>query len=90
MLELRAGGAAAQQAFLRGVMLPALDGLLAGEEWRQWADDLDLLRVDPAELQAFLAANRAWRADRAAAKAAKAEALLAEAAAAEHRDGAEA
>lgn len=88
-LELREQGAAAQQAFLQAVILPALDGLLGGEEWERWAADIDLLRVDPAELQLLLEANQTWRQERAAARAVK-DALLAEAAAAEHRDGAEA
>lgn len=88
-LQLRSAGAAAQAEFMQGVILPALDGLLGGEEWAQWAADLDCLRVDPGQLQQMLEANHAWRQERAAARAAK-DALLAEAAAAEHRDGAEA
>ena len=40
-LELKERGAAAQRSFLQQVMHPALDQMLAGEEWAQWCTDLD-------------------------------------------------
>lgn len=83
-LELREGGQAARQAFLDSCMLPALDGLLAGEEWRQWEADLERMHCDPDQLAALLATHAAWRQQRVAAKL---EGALREAAAQEHRDG---
>lgn len=82
-LELRERGAAAQQEFLREVMLPALDGLLAGEEWAQWQRDLDALWYDERELQQLLGSFASWREERRAMKVA---ALLQEAAAQHARD----
>lgn len=81
-LELRECGAAAQQQFLQEVMLPALNGLLAGDEWAQWQRDLDTMWYDERELQQLLEAFASWREERRAAKAAV---LLEEAAALEAR-----
>lgn len=81
-LELRERGAAAQQQFLSDVMLPALDGLLAGEEWAQWQRDLDALWYDEHELQQLLGTFASWREERRAARVA---AALEEAAAREVR-----
>ncbi|PRW32888.1 tRNA pseudouridine synthase [Chlorella sorokiniana] len=66
-LQLREAGQAAQQAFLQEVMLPALNGLLAGEEWQYWATDLDRLWVDEAQLEELLSAYRAQQERKAAA-----------------------
>ncbi|KAL4422713.1 hypothetical protein ABPG75_008910 [Micractinium tetrahymenae] len=81
-LELRERGTAAQHRFLRDVMLPALDGLLAGDEWAQWQRDLDALWYDEGELRQLLGTFATWREER---RAAKLEAALEEAAAREAR-----
>lgn len=86
MLELKEAGTAAQQHFLQATLQPALDTLLAGEEWRKWGSELDRLWVDPAELEALLATFSSWRLGRQeAAGAAKAAARLEEEAARGHR-----
>ncbi|EFN50538.1 hypothetical protein CHLNCDRAFT_138514 [Chlorella variabilis] len=54
VLQLKEQGVAAQQQFLREAMLPALDSLLASEEWRHWELDLDRLWFDNAEVQEVL------------------------------------
>lgn len=80
-LELKAAGAAAQQAFLRGVMLPRLDALLAGEEWAQWEVDLERMWWDEGERRQLLAAHAEWAARRAETREqARLERLLEEAA----------
>ena len=61
-------------------MLPALDSLLASEEWRHWELDLDRLWFDNAEVQEVLEVHAAWREQR---QAAKLDSLLNEAAARE-------
>lgn len=80
-LELRERGSAAQRQFLEGVMLPALDGLLAGEEWAQWEADLDRMWYDAGEMKEGLDTFAAWRAER---RASKMESMLQEAAALEN------
>ncbi|PSC73076.1 tRNA pseudouridine synthase [Micractinium conductrix] len=82
-LELKERGAAAQRSFLQQVMHPALDQMLAGEEWAQWCTDLDRLWCDPDELQEMLSTHATWRAAR---QEAKVQAMLEEAAALENRE----
>jgi hypothetical protein len=48
-------------------MLPALDGLLAGEEWRRWEDDLRRLWYEEAEVEQLVEECRGWQQQRQAA-----------------------
>ena len=81
-LELRKAGAAARGTFLQAVMLPALDALLAGQEWEEWGADLERMRYDPDALRTLLAAHADYQEQRAAARL---EGMLEEAAALEQR-----
>jgi hypothetical protein len=76
VLELRERGAAAQQAFLQGHMVPALDSLLAGEEWRRWDEDLGRIWYDPGQLQELLALHAVWRVEKQAQQEARREERL--------------
>jgi hypothetical protein len=67
VLQLKEQGVAAQRQFLQEAMLPALDSLLAGEEWHQWEQDLDRLWCDEGQVAEVLEAHAAWRRQREAA-----------------------
>ncbi|KAI3430436.1 hypothetical protein D9Q98_005031 [Chlorella vulgaris] len=67
-LALREQGSAAQQAFLEGQLLPALDRLLAGEEWQRWQQDLECVRYDEGQAQELLAAHAEWLRERQASR----------------------
>lgn len=71
-------------------MLPALDELLAAEEWRKWDADLNCTHYDPAQLESLLATHREWLVERAAAKLVKEAGLAAKKAAAAEEKAAEA
>ena len=76
-LRLREAGQAAQLAFEREALLPALDGLLdeALPQWAQWVEwDLQRIHWDAGDLEALLAAHAAWLAELAQRKVDKAAA----------------
>lgn len=54
-LELRSGGERAAREFRRARLDAALDALLRHEDWGLWAEQLDRLRWDDAEIAGFVA-----------------------------------
>ena len=72
------------------VLLPAISGLLEGEEWAEWAATLQAVQWRPEDLAAFLTASAAWTANRPLSRADVAKAEGAAAAAAEGEGPAEA
>ena len=61
-LVLGAAGVAAQEAFAADRLLPAVSGLLEGEEWEAWrGGDLDRIRCDEEEVDAFVGKFREYR-----------------------------
>lgn len=80
-LTLRAGGAAAQEAFRREVLYPAVSELLKHPDWAWWRDTaLPRYRYDAGDVAAAVARHQAWldallakRAEAAAARRAEKE-----------------
>eukprot|EP00887_Chlorella_sp_A99_P000194 scaffold13.g194.t1 len=60
-LALRAGGAAARDAFAQHLLLFAVDRLLSAPAWEEWEGDLARMWYDEGEAAQLLAAHAAWR-----------------------------
>ncbi|KAG2491256.1 hypothetical protein HYH03_010463 [Edaphochlamys debaryana] len=73
-LAVRFGGRAAREAFREEVLLPALQGLVELDEWRQWRESLRGCYPFPQEaLDGFLGAYRAWCAEKDSKRKAREE-----------------
>jgi tRNA pseudouridine38-40 synthase len=85
-LSLPDEGEAQQQEFAKEWLLPAVSSLLQGNEWEEWAGDLDKLFWNEDEYEQFIREYREYRKKGDERRKAKVERLLEEAAAEENRD----
>lgn len=66
-------------------LLPAVNELLAAEEWQEWEANLAQLWYDPAELEQLVARHAEWQKMQEQRKQARLEGMLVEAQALENR-----
>ena len=65
---------------------PAINELLAAEEWARWEQELQRLYCDNAEVAALVQQHVQWQAQQAQRKQARLDGMLLEAQALENRD----
>ncbi|GAB4820186.1 hypothetical protein N2152v2_007232 [Parachlorella kessleri] len=85
-LELRPGGTGLQQQFWEQTLRPAINELLAAEDWALWEQELQRLYCDEAEVAALVQRHAEWQAQQAQRRQARLDGMLLEAQALENRD----